>query len=170
MCVTLHRLQERYADQQLVNSEEWQEEEMPLHKVPDLGVGEGVSVQYVSDPRAPPRDQPVRQPDRQAGQDLVSEPQDEAEEDEQGKPHPGTDLKSHLFVSSHALSGFSCLFLFYVSLRVQFDAFWWHWTFILNFSETVTIYILVLCVASSILFVSFIIFCIVSHQGKTFCC
>ena len=74
---------------------------MPLHEAPDLGVGEGVSVQHVSDPRAPPRDQPERQPDRPAGQDLVSEPQDEAEENEQGKPHPRTDLKSHLFVSPH---------------------------------------------------------------------
>ena len=71
--MNLHRVQERHADQQLVNSEEWEKEEMPLHKAPDLGVGEGVSVQYVSDPRAPPRDQPGRQPDRQAGQDLENE-------------------------------------------------------------------------------------------------
>lgn len=61
---------------------------MSLHKASDLGVGERVSVQYVSDPRAPPRDQQERQPDRQAGQDLVPEPQDETEENEQGKPHP----------------------------------------------------------------------------------
>lgn len=83
-----YRLQERPANKQLVNCKKWQKEEMPLHKAPDLGVGEGVSVQYVSDPRAPPRDQQERQPDRQAGQDLVSEPQDETEENEQGKPHP----------------------------------------------------------------------------------
>lgn len=74
---------------------------MPLHKAPDLGVGEGVFVQHVSDPRAPPGDQQERQPDRQAGQDLVSEPQDEAEENEPGEPHPRTDLKPHLLVSAH---------------------------------------------------------------------
>lgn len=76
-----HRLQDWRANKQLVNCKKWKKEKMPLHKAPNLGVGEGVSIQYVSDPRAPPRDQQVRQPDRQAGQDLVSEPQDETEED-----------------------------------------------------------------------------------------
>ena len=76
---------------------------MSLHEAPDLGVGEGVSVQYVPDPGAPPRDQQERQPDRQAGQDLVSKPQDETEENEQRKPHPRTDLKPHLLMSSHVL-------------------------------------------------------------------
>lgn len=82
------RLEERPASKQLVNRKKWQKEKVPLHKAPDPGVGEGIPLQYVSDPRAPPRDQQERQPYRQAGQDLVSEPQDETEENEPGKPHP----------------------------------------------------------------------------------
>ncbi len=155
------RLQEWQADEQLVNGEEWQEEKMPLHKAPDLGVGEGVSVQYVSDPRAPPRDQQERQPDRQAGQDLVSEPQDETEENEQGKPHPWTDLKSHLFVSSH-VSVVSCL-LFYSPLTYSVWCFSGIGRFILNFNETVTIYLPIL-----VLFVWRHVLCFVLSQGNTF--
>lgn len=108
---------------------------MSLHEAPDLGVGEGVPVQHVSDPRAPPGDQQERQPDRQAGQDLVSEPQDETEENEQGKPHPRTHLKSHLFVSAH-VGAVSRSFSSPLSLNLMRQ----HRTFNFNFNETVTLF------------------------------
>lgn len=58
---------------------------MPLHKVPNSGTGKGVFVQYVPNQRPEIRSGPGPESDREAGQDLVSEPADEDEENEQRK-------------------------------------------------------------------------------------
>uniref|UniRef100_A0A452RGG2 Uncharacterized protein n=1 Tax=Ursus americanus TaxID=9643 RepID=A0A452RGG2_URSAM len=74
---------------QLAHCKERQEEALPLHQAPDAGAGEGVSVQHVPYSRAAPRDQPQRPPHGQTSQNLVSESQDETEENEPRKPDPG---------------------------------------------------------------------------------
>lgn len=56
---------------------------MPLHKVPDSRTGKGVFVQYVPYQRPPIRGRKGPKSDREAGQNLVSEPADEDEENEQ---------------------------------------------------------------------------------------
>lgn len=58
---------------------------MSLHKVPDSRTGKGVSVQYVPYKRPPIRGRQSAESDREAGQNLVSEPENEDEEDEQRK-------------------------------------------------------------------------------------
>lgn len=57
---------------------------MSLHKTPDAGTGERISVQHVPHTGPQVRSGPATQPHRKAGQDLVPEPQDENEEDQQG--------------------------------------------------------------------------------------
>lgn len=61
---------------------------MPLHQTSDSRAGERVPLQHVLDTRASPRDQPQCAPHGQTSQNLVSEPTDEAEEDESRKPNP----------------------------------------------------------------------------------
>lgn len=61
------------------------EEALSLHKVPDSGTGEGVFVQHVPHKGPQIRGRAGSESDREAGQNLVSEPEDEDEEDEQGK-------------------------------------------------------------------------------------
>lgn len=56
---------------------------MSIHKVPDSGTGKGVFVQYVPNERPPIRGGPGSESDREAGQNLVSEPANEDEENEQ---------------------------------------------------------------------------------------
>lgn len=62
-----------------------QEEALPLHKVPDSGTGKGVFVQYVPNKGPPVRGGQGPESDRETGQDLVSEPAHEDEENEQRK-------------------------------------------------------------------------------------
>lgn len=57
---------------------------MPVYKASDAGTGERVSVQHVSHEGPQVRGGPAAQPHREAGEDLVPEPQDENEEDQQG--------------------------------------------------------------------------------------
>ena len=59
-----------------------EEEALPLHQVPDAGTGEGVSLQYVFNQGPSVRGGPGSQPHRAAGQNLVSKPEDEDEQDE----------------------------------------------------------------------------------------
>jgi len=61
---------------------------MPLHQTPDTRAGERVPLQHVLDTRTSPRDQPQRSPHGQTSQNLVSEPTDEAEENESRKQNP----------------------------------------------------------------------------------
>lgn len=58
---------------------------MPLHKVPDSRTGKGVFIQYVPHSGPPIRGRPGPESDREAGQNLVSEPAHEDEENEQRK-------------------------------------------------------------------------------------
>lgn len=58
---------------------------MSLHKVPDSRTGKGVFVQYVPYKRPPIRGRQSAESDREAGQNLVSKPANEDEEDEQRK-------------------------------------------------------------------------------------
>lgn len=58
------------------------EEALPLYQVSDAGTGEGVSLQYVFNQGPSVRGGPGSQPHRAAGQNLVSEPEDEDEKDE----------------------------------------------------------------------------------------
>ncbi len=58
---------------------------MPLHKVPDSRTGKGVFVQYVPYQGPPIRGRSGPESDREAGQNLVSEPANEDEENEQRK-------------------------------------------------------------------------------------
>ena len=55
-----------------------------LHKVPDAGVGEGVPFQPLSHQKTPYRDCPRAVLDRETDQDLVPEPEDEAQEGVEG--------------------------------------------------------------------------------------
>jgi len=59
-----------------------EEEALPVHQVPDAGTGEGVSLQYVFNQGPSVRGGPGSQPHRAAGQNLVSESEDEDEKDE----------------------------------------------------------------------------------------
>lgn len=61
---------------------------MPLHQTSDTRAGERVPLQHVLDTRASPRDQPQCSPHGQTSQNLVSEPTDEAEENESRKQNP----------------------------------------------------------------------------------
>uniref|UniRef100_A0A8D2CVA6 Homeobox A10 n=1 Tax=Sciurus vulgaris TaxID=55149 RepID=A0A8D2CVA6_SCIVU len=74
---------------QLAHCKERPEEALPVHQAPDAGAGEGVSLQHVPYSRAAPRDQPQRPPHGQTSENLVSEPQDETEENEPRKSDPG---------------------------------------------------------------------------------
>lgn len=58
---------------------------MSLHKVPNFGTGKGVLVQYVPHQRPQIRGRKGTESDREAGQNLVSEPANEDEENEQGQ-------------------------------------------------------------------------------------
>lgn len=58
---------------------------MPIYKVPDSRTGKGVFVQYVPNQRPPIRGGSGSESDREAGQNLVSEPANEDEENEQRK-------------------------------------------------------------------------------------
>lgn len=62
-----------------------QEETMPVYQIPDSRTRERVFVQYVPDQRPPLRGRPGAEPNREAGQNLVSEPAHEDEENEQRK-------------------------------------------------------------------------------------
>lgn len=59
-----------------------EEEALPVHQVPDAGTGEGVSLQYVFNQGPSVQGGPGSQPHRAAGQNLVSESEDEDEKDE----------------------------------------------------------------------------------------
>lgn len=58
---------------------------MPLHKVPDSRTGKGVFIQYVPYSGPPVRSGQGSESDGEAGQNLVSEPAHEDEENEQRK-------------------------------------------------------------------------------------
>lgn len=58
---------------------------MSLHKIPDSRTRKGVFVQYVPYKGPPVRGCPGPESDREAGQNLVSEPTHEDEENEQRK-------------------------------------------------------------------------------------
>lgn len=62
-----------------------EEEAMPLHKIPDSRTRKGVLVQYVPNQRPPVRGRPGFESDRETGQNLVSKPAHEDEENEQRK-------------------------------------------------------------------------------------
>ena len=55
-----------------------------LHQVPDPGAGEGVPFQPLSHQKTPYWDCPCAVFDREADQDLVPEPEDEAQEGVEG--------------------------------------------------------------------------------------
>lgn len=58
---------------------------MPLYKIPDSRTRKRVFVQYVPYQRPPVRGRPGPESNREAGQNLVSEPAHEDEENEQRK-------------------------------------------------------------------------------------
>lgn len=90
LCILLNSRQfQRRKCSQLAHSKERPEETLPLHEAPDAGAGEGVPIQHVPYSRAAPRDQPQRPPHGQTSENLVSESQDETEENEPRKPNPG---------------------------------------------------------------------------------
>ena len=83
---------------ELVESQEWSQEAVSLHQAPDAGTGEGVFVQHVSVPGAPPGDQPEYQPDRPTSQDLVPKQTHEAEEAQQGESREGAEFSLQLLL------------------------------------------------------------------------
>lgn len=68
---------------QLAPREAHQKEALPLHKAPNPGTGEGVSVQHVPSSGPQIRSGQTAQFDRETSENLVPEPQDEDEERQQ---------------------------------------------------------------------------------------
>lgn len=66
---------------------------MPLYKIPDSRTRKRVFVQYVPYQRPPVRGRPGPESNREAGQNLVSEPAHEDEENEQRKERQQGTIK-----------------------------------------------------------------------------
>lgn len=60
----------------------WAQEALSLHQVPDPGAGERVPLQHVPHKRPQSGDCQVAESHGKTGENLVSEPEDETEEDE----------------------------------------------------------------------------------------
>jgi len=67
---------------------------MPVHEISDFRAGEGVPLQHVSDQRPTLWSGPHTHFNRETSEDLVPEPEDENEEDEQGEERQRAALKS----------------------------------------------------------------------------
>lgn len=67
---------------QLASRKTHQEKTLPLHEAPDPRTGKGIPLQHVSPPGSQIRGGQTAAFDRETGENLVSEPQDEDEERE----------------------------------------------------------------------------------------
>lgn len=74
---------------------------MPVHKIPDLGAGKGVLVQHVPHEGPQARGGACTQPDRAAGENLVSKPENENEETKQGPAQQGLEDLTVTHIRTH---------------------------------------------------------------------
>ena len=91
----------------------WCEQHGPdeLHDKAADRVGEGVPLQQVPDPGSTNRDRGCAATQRDAGQDLVPEPTDEAEETNEGRPDPAGSLHDRRDTPAHGRRSFPPLSL-----------------------------------------------------------